>query len=149
MIFRITKALIFLLLVFILAYFIYTKDGDNIVKINLKNICRNAETSLYNIVFKDRNVTIYDKHNAIKYMLLDKDDLVNKFFTDCTAKHKVFNIRTSIILKTEKDSIDIEPTYEKVHGYMGVINKMKCYRVANDGGFVICKQNKRDKKGKK
>jgi len=135
MVFKVLKLLLFLILLYILILF---TNNDNTVKVNLKNICIDTISSYYTFIFEDRDVIVYDMHNTLKHMFLNKNDLADRLFINCNKKRKIINIKTGAILKTEKDSIDIEPTYEKLHGYMGVWTKNNCYNIDKNGKIKTC-----------
>ena len=140
---KVAKTLIFILFTYILISFVYdkyAKNRNNTTKINLENICPNTKSSLYVIIFKDKNITLFDKQNALEYMFINKDDLTNKFFVDCSSKQRLFNIKYGVILKTKTDSIDIESSYQKLHGYMGVFMRKDDYYVDSNGTIKPKKQ---------
>jgi len=135
MVFKILKLLFFLLFIYLLILCI---NNDDTVEINLKNICNDAKSSYYTFIYEDRNVTVYDMQNTLKHMFFNKKGLVDKLFISCDKERKFINIRTGAILKSEKDSIDVEPTYEKLHGYMGVWTKNNCYNIEKNGKIKVC-----------
>lgn len=136
------KNILLLVISCIIGNYIYDKHikiGLNTVVINVHNLCKNAESSYFIFNFSDRNVTINDNSQAIYKIYTNKVNLDNDFYLECKNRRKTFIFNHGTILKTKNDSIDIEENYEKIHGYMGILEKNNCYSVDKNGRFNKCK----------
>lgn len=91
---------------------------------NIKEIIldRNLNTSntKFIFIFDDHNKTVYDKTNAVQKIYgIDNDD-INMALLDSS---RIIIFKESGILKTDNDSIDVQDTYVKLGGYMGIWDK--------------------------
>lgn len=71
-------------------------------------------------IFEDHNKTLEDYYNKVNKIIFTYEDTVT---IDFINKKRIVYIDSGAILKTISDSIDIENTYVKLRGYMGVIDK--------------------------
>ena len=70
--------------------------------------------------FDEYNIIVNDTRNNVKLIYCSRGDIVT--IKNSKKKRNIF-LYKGAILKTSKDSIDIEEDYVKLKGYMGIIDK--------------------------
>lgn len=118
---------------------------NKIVEWNIKEIIldknylkSNTFNTKFVFIFNEHNKTVYDKTNAVDRIYgVDKSDIN---ITILNFK-RVIIFKKPGILKTIDDSIDVENSYVKLRGYMGIRDKEhKDFYVDKKGMFQIKKQ---------
>jgi hypothetical protein len=118
----------------------YIRVGFTSVYMNVDNICQTSKSATYEIILKDRNVTINDPYKQIDSLILEKKDFRSHLKIECTQNNKMFILSVPVGLKTNHDSIGIMNYTNKLHGYMGVWEEKNCYFVDKNGSFNVCKK---------
>lgn len=130
---KIILLIIFGYLLFIFLQFIYAFFTNSVTYLDNKKIYNNK----FIFLFKDFNTTINDKNSSVR-------KIYHSIFDTIKIKIQNYNrliyIQGGAILKTENDSIDVQNSHVKLHGYMGEWTKNNCYFVDKNLDFVPCKK---------
>ena len=110
-------------------------EQEDILEVNLTNICRIQKNTIFIFDFNDKNITVKDPLSMVNRMYILKKYFKKNFFIECKNKKRVFVFKSGAILKSDSDSIDVEKNSQKLHGYMGVYTKNNCYYVDKKGNF--------------
>lgn len=135
---KLNKGIIFLVIVICVVCYVNSKlseAGKDVLDINLSNICDTKNYTEFVFNFKNQNITLRDPFSKIHTVFIRRKYLENSFFVKCNGKKRVIILKEGAILKSNKDSIDIERNSQKLHGYMGIFTNNSCYYVDHEGYF--------------
>jgi len=131
------KIFLILLLLFIAIIFYESNEID----MHIKEIVIDSKSNNFNtkfiFIFNDHNKSVYDETNSV-----EKIYGMNKNNIKITISNfkRVIILKKPGILKTVNDSIDVENSYVKLRGYMGIYDKEhKQFYVDKNGLFQVLK----------
>ena len=86
-------------------------------------------------VFSENNKTVEDIYSKVNKIIFTVDGGVS---TEIRNRKRIILVDGGAILKTSNDSIDVEKSYTKLKGYMGIWDEEhKHFYVDTDGSFLI------------